>query len=332
MRASCYCAVLLHHKLVPSTLDACACCIVVPIGAPSGKRGAAFAGVSKNESLVRLHQYHDAHTVHKALAKLQPVEEKAFLAEYHAQVSSNQPKCNYIITPKESTRRRLWPRQTDAGTHGLTVQPWRVPSGGCDAAPATASTIVAAGFVSKTKIPNPAQTMANMVGRYSRFRRKNITLLLLARLLRKSLATIDCAEATSPGKASGAGQKEAARVSDRLSAEGREGEGQGHREVRRREQLVACLLVSIASLSPPATRRSHEVQQLLPFSRRVDDPTPPLEHAPLSAPGVWCDIGMVSSGISRRSFSSPEHRGNMSWRSKRAQQALCRMWQTVLAG
>ncbi|CAB1107083.1 unnamed protein product [Ectocarpus sp. CCAP 1310/34] len=38
-------------------------------------------------SLVRLHQYHDAHTVHKALVKLQPVEEKAFLAEYNAQIA-----------------------------------------------------------------------------------------------------------------------------------------------------------------------------------------------------------------------------------------------------
>eukprot|EP00903_Cladosiphon_okamuranus_P010376 g9815.t2 len=37
--------------------------------------------------LVRLHQYHDAHTVHKALSKLQPLEEKAFLAEYHAQIA-----------------------------------------------------------------------------------------------------------------------------------------------------------------------------------------------------------------------------------------------------
>ncbi|CAN0031628.1 unnamed protein product [Laminaria digitata] len=39
------------------------------------------------ERLVRLRQYHDAHTVHKVLIKLQPVEEEAFLAEYNAQVS-----------------------------------------------------------------------------------------------------------------------------------------------------------------------------------------------------------------------------------------------------
>ncbi len=39
-----------------------------------------------NNRLVRLHQYHDAHTVHKVLVKLQPVEEKAFLAEYQSQV------------------------------------------------------------------------------------------------------------------------------------------------------------------------------------------------------------------------------------------------------
>ncbi|CAM9213846.1 unnamed protein product, partial [Scytosiphon promiscuus] len=31
--------------------------------------------------------YHDAHTVHKCLAKLQPVEEQAFLAEYNAQIA-----------------------------------------------------------------------------------------------------------------------------------------------------------------------------------------------------------------------------------------------------
>ncbi|CAN0172306.1 unnamed protein product [Ectocarpus sp. 12 AP-2014] len=37
--------------------------------------------------LVRLHQYQDAHTVHKALVKLQPVEEKTFLAEYNAQIA-----------------------------------------------------------------------------------------------------------------------------------------------------------------------------------------------------------------------------------------------------
>lgn len=38
------------------------------------------------ERLVRLRQYHDAHTVHKVLSKLQPVEEEAFLAAYNAQV------------------------------------------------------------------------------------------------------------------------------------------------------------------------------------------------------------------------------------------------------
>ena len=38
------------------------------------------------ERLVRLRQYHDAHTVHKVLSKLQPVEEETFLAAYNAQV------------------------------------------------------------------------------------------------------------------------------------------------------------------------------------------------------------------------------------------------------
>lgn len=71
--------------------------IVLHIASPSAiKPGAAFAGGFRNihnlGRLVRIHQYHDAHTVHKALVKLQPLEEKAFLAEYHAQVSSNPPK------------------------------------------------------------------------------------------------------------------------------------------------------------------------------------------------------------------------------------------------
>lgn len=45
-----------------------------------------------NERLVRLHQYHDAHTVHKVLSKLQPIEEETFLATYNEQVGwSRQP-------------------------------------------------------------------------------------------------------------------------------------------------------------------------------------------------------------------------------------------------
>lgn len=59
-------------------------------------------------SLVRLHQYHDAHTVHKALVRLQPVEETAFLAEYNAQVGAlgilrRRPR---VLLPEYSCRAR----------------------------------------------------------------------------------------------------------------------------------------------------------------------------------------------------------------------------------
>lgn len=63
----------------------------------------------------------------------------------------------------------------------------------------------------------------------------NTTLPLFDQTLLRN-RRVDCLEAASPGTASGAGQKKAARDSDRLSAEGREGEDQGHREVRRRER------------------------------------------------------------------------------------------------
>lgn len=48
------------------------------------------------ERLVRLRQYHDAHTVHKVLSKLQPVEEETFLAAYNAQVGVDRTRYVYM--------------------------------------------------------------------------------------------------------------------------------------------------------------------------------------------------------------------------------------------
>lgn len=73
-----------------------------------------FRNVRNMKRLVRLHQYHDAHTVHKALAKLQPVEEKAFLTEYHAQVSRNHPKAQLTPTNKERSADGTGRRRTNS--------------------------------------------------------------------------------------------------------------------------------------------------------------------------------------------------------------------------
>lgn len=63
---------------------------MLPHPLPYADLAVVFTLHIKHDSLVRLHQYHDAHTVHKILVKLQPVEEKAFLAEYNAQVGRDQ--------------------------------------------------------------------------------------------------------------------------------------------------------------------------------------------------------------------------------------------------
>ncbi|CAM9457574.1 unnamed protein product, partial [Hapterophycus canaliculatus] len=76
---------------------------------PRMKYTRRFLELEKTKAgLVRLHQYHDAHTVHKSLAKLRPVEEEAFLAKYNAQAS-----CDTLEKRQALDREKLRESLTD---------------------------------------------------------------------------------------------------------------------------------------------------------------------------------------------------------------------------